>query len=50
MLVEEEEGSGPHAPGFLRPERENGREEGSRVEARGGIGGVPAYISRKQSL
>lgn len=54
MLAEEEGGgSGPYAPGFLRPGRERHRErekeEGKKVVegGGGGKGGVPAYISRE---
>lgn len=55
MLAEEEGGgSGPYAPGFLRPERETHRgREGGREKGcgrGGGKGGVPAYISREQNL
>lgn len=44
-LAEEEGGSGPYAPGSLRPERGGGR-KGAGL---GGIGGVPACISREQA-
>lgn len=56
MAEEEGGGSGPYAPGFLRPGRERHRErerrrKGKRLWKGGGKGGVPAYIStEKQSL